>query len=510
MKFPKLLLVIILLFLITRLYQLGTIPPALYWDEASIGYNAYSIATTGRDEWGDFLPVHFRAFGEFKLPIYIYSVTALVKVFGLHDWVVRLPAVIFSLGTIILIYLLTLSIFKRRDVALLSAFLLTISPFMFIFSRTGFEATAGLMFYLLGVYLFLKARERRTLFIFSTLSFIFSMYSYNSFRVITPFAILFLVILFLRDKISIKKYLVVWAICFLLLIGSLSPIFRLYKYDAGLGRLTAVGLGSQEENKQSAILILAKSYLSHFDPNFLFFSGDRNLRSQQADFGQHYFVEFPLFLLGIFFILRNGKPMLYLPLFIILTGPIPAALTKESPHALRSLSMAPFLSQLSAIGVVYLARLIRKERFFIPAFVSVVLVMFAFYLYSFLLIYPIKSSEDWQYAYKQVFTEFSLEFDKFDKVIVSDEFAQPYIFALYYLKYSPHKLVRDVERASPDKWGFSAVSKVGKFQFKSVTAEDFNSPNTLIFATSLEVDRTSEEVIKFLDGNTALLVFRNE
>ena len=64
---------IIALFLFTRLYKITQTPPSLYWDETSIGYNAYSITQGLKDEWGKMLPVNFRAFGEFKLPVYIYT-----------------------------------------------------------------------------------------------------------------------------------------------------------------------------------------------------------------------------------------------------------------------------------------------------------------------------------------------------------------------------------------------------------------------------------------------------
>src|SRR3989338_10517008 len=104
-----LLVLICLFFLITRLYKINEIPVSVYWDEASIGYNAYSIAQDGKDEWGEFLPLHFRAFGEFKLPVYIYTTAASVKLFGLNAFAVRLPSVIFSLGIVILTYFLAKS-----------------------------------------------------------------------------------------------------------------------------------------------------------------------------------------------------------------------------------------------------------------------------------------------------------------------------------------------------------------------------------------------------------------
>ena len=122
---------VLLLFLFTRFFQINSIPSSLYWDEASIGYNAYSVLTTGKDEWGDLFPLHFRAFGEFKLPVYIYSVVLSESIFGLNEFSVRLPAVIYSFGTILLIYFLTLRICKSKFIAILSAFFMAISPWFF-------------------------------------------------------------------------------------------------------------------------------------------------------------------------------------------------------------------------------------------------------------------------------------------------------------------------------------------------------------------------------------------
>ena len=75
-------LVVVLAFLL-RLFLLGKIPLSLYWDEASLGFNAYSISQTLRDEHGTFLPVsNFVAFGDFKAPGYIYLDALVVKILG--------------------------------------------------------------------------------------------------------------------------------------------------------------------------------------------------------------------------------------------------------------------------------------------------------------------------------------------------------------------------------------------------------------------------------------------
>src|SRR3989344_615350 len=345
-----LLILICLLFLFTRLYKISEIPMSVYWDEASIGYNAFSIAKDGKDEWGEFFPLHFRAFGEFKLPVYIYTSAIFVKLFGLNELSVRISAVLFSLGVVILTYFLAKKLSGSIQIGLWSIFFITISPWFFIFSRTGFEVTAGLMFYLLGIYLLLSLTRNYFIFL-SILSFILSAYSYNSFRIIIPLT-LFMLIVF--EWNNLKKTKVIPVIFSLLVLGlSVIPIYRLYKYDSGFSRFHVVSSSSS---------VFINNYFSHFDPRFLFISGDKNLRHQQFGFGQLYLPEAILLVMGFIYILKSKIKYKWLPLIFIFLAPIPAAITKESPHALRAIATVPFISIMSAMGVVGFGLWVKKKR----------------------------------------------------------------------------------------------------------------------------------------------------
>jgi hypothetical protein len=76
----KYLIFIVILAAILRFAQITQVPPSLNWDEVSHGYNAYSLIKTGKDEWGVNLPLIFRAYGDYKLPVYIY-LTAISEFF---------------------------------------------------------------------------------------------------------------------------------------------------------------------------------------------------------------------------------------------------------------------------------------------------------------------------------------------------------------------------------------------------------------------------------------------
>lgn len=334
---------VLLLFLVFRIYKIADIPASVYWDEASIGYNAYAISTDLADEWGVTLPLHFRAFGEFKLPVYIYSVAVFVKAIGLNTYAVRLPAVFYSLGTLIVVYLLVKKITGKESTAILASFILCVSPWFFIFSRTGYEATAGLFFFLLALYLFIydvnrKYNINKNITFFLGIFFLMgSMYSYTSFRLISLPVLLFFSVVALKE--GFKKNLPVVLLSLLVFAASLIPIARLFIYDAGFGRAQSFALipGFQQVydlagkphlqitfnrtegiNWWQNVVAIGKNYLSHFSPNFLFLKGDPNPRSQIPGHGQLYLFEIPLILFGLVAIIKSKKILYFLPLATLL------------------------------------------------------------------------------------------------------------------------------------------------------------------------------------------------
>ena len=441
------LILICLLFLGTRLFRISGIPSSVYWDEASIGYNAYSVLTTGKDEWGEFMPLHFRAFGEFKLPVYIYSVTASEFIFGLTPLAVRLPAVIFGLLSIIGLYLLVLKLTSNKLLSLISSFLFAISSWFFIFSRTGYEAVAGLSFFIWATYFGILSFKKKWFFIFSTLFFILSYYSYNSFRVLTPFVLIpLLVFSFYKKKFAEVL------ISIIILAVSIIPIYKLYTKDSGLSRLQTVGTKSS----------IISNYIKNFSPEFLFVKGDSNPRSQIPGNGELYYLDAMFLLLGILYILKSKNYKFYAILGILLIAPIPAAITKENPHALRAILMSPILSVICAMGIYYFSSFFTKNKNILLTIIIVFYVLtFEGYIYKFGTEYNNLSRSAWQYEYKQIF-------ENQKEGCVSDEFAQPYIFALFYHKVDPYYFRQTKILNKVSDWGFSTVKSFGNFDFPKI------------------------------------------
>ena len=99
--------------LFLRVYKINSNPPGLTPDEASLGYNAYSILKTGKDEYGTFMPIIFKSFGDYKPGLYVYLTVPFVAILGLNETAVRLPSVFSGVFTVFLIYLISKELFKR-------------------------------------------------------------------------------------------------------------------------------------------------------------------------------------------------------------------------------------------------------------------------------------------------------------------------------------------------------------------------------------------------------------
>src|SRR3990172_12798734 len=158
------LILIILLSFVLRSYKLNTVP-AFNADEAAIGYNAYSLLLTGKDEHGNNWPLHFQSFNDYKPGLYFYLVLPLVKFFGLNEWSVRIPGAFLGVATIFVLYLLIEELKIGNSIVIknlklgiseIAALLLAISPWHIHFSRGGWEVNVATFLIVLGLWFFLK------------------------------------------------------------------------------------------------------------------------------------------------------------------------------------------------------------------------------------------------------------------------------------------------------------------------------------------------------------------
>src|SRR5438552_2845614 len=99
------LVLIICLGVYLRLADLGIKPNGLYVDEASTGYNAWSILQTGKDEYGKSFPLVFRFLGSYTPPLYTYLTSGVIFFNGLNVTSTRLISALSGILMIAVVFI---------------------------------------------------------------------------------------------------------------------------------------------------------------------------------------------------------------------------------------------------------------------------------------------------------------------------------------------------------------------------------------------------------------------
>lgn len=493
MKTKIALFILLLAAFFLRVYKLDQNPPSLYWDEVSLGYNAFSILTTGHDEHGEFLPIaRFVAFGDYKPPGYIYAIVPFMAVLGVTELAVRFPSALAGMGMVILTYYLSKTISGKKEIALISAALLAFSPWSLQLSRAAFEAHLAAFFNLAGVYLFILSLTKRWVMPFAFICFMLSFYTFTANRIIAPLIIGLLCVVYLKEVWSMKKWLVFSAfLCGLLLLPSISFLqsreSKLRFHEVSIFTSLDTVKKSNERIERAGNTWWAHvlhnrrvyfardfltHYLDHFKGEFLFVKGDRNPRFSIQNVGVLHTFEIPLLLSGVVILLlslKSKNKTAFLLFGWILVAPIPAGMARETPHMLRIASILPTLQVVSAIGFYTIWRFFVRKHFYlawtVTSFFSLFIVINLFYYFhNYWIHYPRDWSGEWQYGYKQMVNSVTQIEPKYDRINVTSAYGRPYIYFLFYNQVNPLEYVA-TRRAERDWYGLWNVNGFGKYQF---------------------------------------------
>lgn len=492
MKKTLFLLVIVLAFCL-RFFKLGLNPPALYWDEASLGYNAFSVATSLHDEHGELLPIaRFIAFGDYKPPGYIYSAVPSIWFFGLNEFSIRIPSMLSGLFMVVLTYFLAKEMFGKDKIAVLSSFILAVSSWAIHFSRAAFEANLAAFFNLAGIYFFMISLRKRWMIVVSSVFFVLSFYTFNANRIIAPLILVALCFLNFRTIITAsKKWLVIAIVTSLImLLPSISylasPESRLRFQEVSIfnnlepvkvsnERITADGNLWWSKLLHNRRILFADDFLKHYFDNFslrfLFSHGDVNPRLAVQTMGQMYVWELPFLLIGLYYLIKRKEKNLRVLIVWMLIAPIPAATARETPHALRILSILPSFQIITAYGLyeasIWIKGISRPAAGKI--LFSVICILLSanifYYLHDYYIHFPKDWSGEWQYGYKQMVEYVSKVEDKYDRIYVTNSLGRPYIYFAFYQKYGVKKF-QAYKNAQRDWFGFWDVKSLGKIQFE--------------------------------------------
>lgn len=530
MKTKILLGIIILIAVLARLPALNQFPNGFTGDEAQQGYTAYSILNSGRDEWGEVLPIFPRGFGDFKSPVYSYLTIPSVALFGLTVEAVRFPAAILGILTVLVVYFLSKELFNKK-VAFWSAFLLAISPWHIQISRTAFEANAGILFFSLGFLFFVKWLKNNKFLIWAALFWGITFYTYDAYKFFMVIFILSL-LFFYRQKIF-KKINIFPGVILLIFI---LPI--IINFSNSFVRASDVGITSSkiiEGYFKNKIETPLPQNLDRFFDNKVYFLGNQFLNNYLSYFSPVFFftdsrpdssyLNFPYFPLlypielifwlfaGLTFFSQKLQHKGLLILWL-LVAPLAASLATGSMNANRAPTFLPLTAIISGLGLVSLIDLIKEKISFKKVKINevhlnliIILILFCNFIsfgYFYLIKLPQKPPYNLRYGYDQVFQEINKIQNQYDQIVISKVFTEPQIFVAFYGEIDPKIFQKNAnDWLRYEKAGRLYVDQLeswnlGKFYFEDVNWDKKESKRVNALVVSKPRD-FPEDVTSILD-----------
>src|SRR3989344_217337 len=412
-------LIVLLIFLITFFiysYKISEVPVHLNQDELGFSINAYSIAKTGYDENGRFLPLNFWHLGVvWATPIIVYLTAIFLIFLPLTESVIRLPSVFVGVVDVVLIYLVARKWFKSDNFGFLAAVLLLLTPVHFIHSRILLDNLYPVPFVLLWLFYLMKYMEEgkiRLVFL-ATLFLGISIHTYNAPKLIMPaFFLVTLILVLPKVKHKVESLL-------LSVLGFLIPLVPLFIWQRSNSTLQDLlyfyGVYNTSQSPIQAVSRLLSveslsqkfvTYTSYFDPWFLFSRGDTSLAHSTGQIGAFLLPFIVLLPLGFYQIIRKDNSRInLLLLFGFLTSPIAAAIVGQPYRISRALVMLPFAVLIAIYGVKFLINKRVMGRLVLSVLLIYMPIQFIVFVTGYFNNYPARSYRQFNYNIQGAYEE---------------------------------------------------------------------------------------------------------
>ena len=523
--------------LIIRVWGLEVSPTSINWDEASIGYNAYSILTTGRDEYGTYLPLSLRSFNDYKPALYAYLSIPFIKLMGLSQTSVRMVSVV--AGTLSLLPLLFFIniLLKKKWWSFLIWMFYCLDPLRLHFSRVSLETNLSLSFFSFGAWYLLKDKLANGYtasknMILATIFLALSAYSYHSARLAVPLLMIFVLIdpfkyLLNKNKIDWKFLLnLKYILLFLILI---LPIFNDFGSQKILTRFTQENIFNKfypftprnmfrfdlntflRINPLYYLIgIIAGHTAAYFSPanySVNFYHWIKNSVMYVPEFNMLGFWNSILLVPGIYILLKNFRNTKYrLVFYWVVAALTPSAITWNWFHTLRSANLIPAVEIISILPIIYLIKLnYSKKRLTVMLGLLVLFGWQSIFVINNELVYAnYENQGEYQPGgFKEGTPIISSLIDKYQKIIVDTPHAQGYIFFLFYQMMDPEIIQSIAKNRTYGMDNGNSEIKFGKYEFRKIDwPKDRDLSNTILWMPAT----TPQEAIDNRPGAKAIFL----
>lgn len=365
-----------------RLFWLDRIPNAIGGDELTYLISAKSIMNTGHDLTGTWNPLSAFIFryppNEQQAELEYFLHIPFSGLFPFSLFVARLPVALFSVGIVILLFLIAKRLFDKPS-AFAVGLIAAINPWMVYIGRTSYEWSIAAFFYLLGLYLIIQNQKKAIL--FSSIAFILGFYSYIGTKLILiPFVLLSIVLASrLNGKIYRKQYI---AVGILSILFTLFFVLRITTATTG-SRISEIFLPTNTSIPQEvdylrkisinspftqlyankltvyAQILITKLYRV-FSPTYLFLEGDEFFSLWRH--GMFYAIDILFLILGSLYLFSKKRIEFIIITLFILTCTLPQLLHKNATDFSYHIAlMFPFMTLLIGYGISQIIQQVSKN-----------------------------------------------------------------------------------------------------------------------------------------------------
>jgi 4-amino-4-deoxy-L-arabinose transferase-like glycosyltransferase len=498
--------IIALITIATRFIYLETVPGFMTYDEIAVAYNAYSLARTGKDEYGYPWPVVFKSNDDYKAPGYMYVLGPLTLIMPHDKTTARIPSALAGSLTVLVAGLLFFVLTNNFWLASLGSLLLAITPWHIASSRMALEANLALFFLTLGLWLWLKKRQ-----LLSAVIFAASAYSYHTEKLFIP------LLIWISQWKKWAKYWKFWSLFLILMLPGLANY---------IGQMVS-GAPSQAkwfwDHSQFQILLndpkmtvwlkimhfsraFIENYGSYFNPGYLFVNGLTLFQNNSfIQSGLLLLPEFILIIIGLVkikkYILRDYQGWVIWWLILL---PVVPALTIDNPNLNRSLVAVVPLSLIAAMGLYWVMVEI-KNKWIGRITTGAILLSFIFFVILYFGVYRVESKENFQWGYEQIGRLINDKYyNLYDKIVADYRFGEtnryigaPKPFIAYFTGRDP--------LINQEAYGPNGPAPSDKYIITSINWNLENTPGKVLYITprdNLPENRAYVTIEEIRLGNT--------
>jgi len=486
-----------------RLIGIANLPSGLNQDEASIGYEAYSIMKTGLDRNGNSYPVHLESWGSGQNALYAYLTIPFIHFLGLNGFSVRIVNAILSCISLLLFFLLFKMLFDKKK-ALAALALFAVFPWSIMSARWGLESNILPAFFLTAVFFLCKGyTSNQRYYLLSFLFFALSLYSYGITYLVLPLFFVFVIpYLIVTKKINAKYLWLCLAIFFIVAFPMILFVFinHLNLQPIYIGEITIPRL---DTNRTAVVFNL-------FNDNFIVTLGKNTVRFLtvlvlQSDgseynsipmFGTIYPISLLFFIVGLYRVLKRREFKANPQHYIFLCWFLCSVVLGISSHVNINRINIIFIPLLyfTVLGVFDVKDMLQPTfrgnyKLLVISFYTLFFMLFCGY-YGFIFKDSIKN--DFSYGLNDA-VQFAEKTYRRDSIHVTTQtINMPYIYVCFYNHLDPNEFRRSVKyNRSTFNTGFREVDKLGRYTF----GRNYQTSGSIHILSKVEMETMTSHIV---------------